>query len=304
MSTRTLAILAITIASIFWATSGVANKTLLATLSPFQLVFFRTTLASIFLLPFLVGKQMPSLKAIFFDIVPIALFSTGNFLLFSFGLQRTTANAQAILYTATPILTLIISRFILKESSSKQKVGGIVLALIGVLYILVSSAVARQTLAFGTLSGNLITMCAVLSWSLYIIGSRHLTATKHYSPLMLTAIGFMTASVVSGIAVLTTGQSLSLTPLSRMPVIGLLLYLSLCVTITPYVLQQWAIKHSSATTGSLTNYIQPTLGIAFNSLLLKEPLTPGFLVGFVIVFAGVLMTTGITPKTLKKLLSR
>ncbi len=72
----------------------------------------------------------------------------------------------------------------------------------------------------------------------------------------------------------------------------LILHLGTLVTVATFTLHQWAIKYTSATTASLSTYIGPIFAVTANSILLGEKITPGFVAGAAIVFAGILIISG------------
>ncbi len=137
-----------------------------------------------------------------------------------------------------------------------------------------------------------LTVFAMIFFASYNVGSRHLVAAKAYHPL--TVIGF--SLFVSAFLFLLVAAIVPHTPILpalRIPSVALLaVYMATFVTVLPYVLHQWAVKHSSATTASLTTYIQPVFAFMFNGILLGEVITQGFLVGSILVFAGVFLATG------------
>jgi drug/metabolite transporter (DMT)-like permease len=52
------------------------------------------------------------------------------------------------------------------------------------------------------------------------------------------------------------------------------------------------IKHSSASTAALQNYIGPVFSILVNVAFLGEIITPTFLVGTILVLVGVMIASG------------
>jgi drug/metabolite transporter (DMT)-like permease len=71
----------------------------------------------------------------------------------------------------------------------------------------------------------------------------------------------------------------------------LLLYYGAAVTVVTFLLHQWAIQHSSATTASLTNYLQPVFAFIYNTIFIGETITVEFLLGSLLVLFGVFIAT-------------
>lgn len=292
MSSRKIALITLIIASVFWSSGGVAAKALLATFDPISVGAIRLTLASLLILPLFLRTTPKLSKKLFVDILPVSLFSTGNFILFLFGINKTTANASAIIYTATPITVALLSRAFIGEGVSRQKIGGILLGLSGVLTILILPLLEKGQVIIGDVGGNLTIVGAMIMFALYNVGTRHLIAVKSYDPITITGVSVFVSAVCFNILLLFLPHRGTLPSLLTTYNLFFALYFAFFVTVVPYVLHQWAIKHSSATTGALTTYIQPIFGFVINGILLGEVITGGFLVGSILVFAGTFMATG------------
>jgi drug/metabolite transporter (DMT)-like permease len=292
MSSQKIALITLLIASLFWATSGIAAKILLRTMDPLSVGAVRLTFAAIVILPFFLRVTPKITKQLFLDMLPTSLLVAVNFLFFLFGIDKTTANAGAIMYTATPIMAAIFSRALIGEHISKQKIMGILLGLAGVLTILLLPIFENGRVIVGDVGGNLLILGAMIVFSLYNVSTRHLTTTKHYHPVTIIGISLFTSALVFNALLFFIPHSPILPALFVPFNFWLILYFAAFVTVLPYILHQWAIKHSSATTGSLTTYIQPVFGFIFNGILLGEVITEKFLVGSLLVFAGTFMATG------------
>src|SRR3990172_9314222 len=122
MSSRTIALIAIIVASLLWSTAGVTAKILLRVLEPFPLAFWRFTFAALIVIPLLMRQKQMKWKNMIKDVFPVALFGTANIIFFYFGLQKTTANSAAIIYTAGPLMTAILAKFLIREELTSKKV--------------------------------------------------------------------------------------------------------------------------------------------------------------------------------------
>lgn len=292
MSSQKIALITLIIASIFWSSGGVTAKTLLVTFDPIAVGAIRLTLASIIILPFFLYSTPILTKKLVLDILPISLFSTGNFLFFLFGINKTTANASVIIYTITPIAVAILSYVLIGEKISKQKISGVLLGLVGVLTIILLPIVEKGHVIVGDVKGNLLIIGAMIMFSLYNVGTRYLIANKSYSPITITSISLFISAIIFDLLLLFIPHTTILPSIFTPHHLLWALYFAIFVTVVPYVFHQWAIKHSSATTGALTTYIQPIFGFIINGILLGEIITGGFLFGSILVFSGTFIATG------------
>lgn len=273
-----------------------------------SLAFLRLTVASLILLPIFLKNKPKHLKLFLRDVFFVGLFSAGNFLFFFLGMARTTANAAALIYTATPLLTLLVARQRLGEYSSNQRLVGILLGLAGVLIILILPVLEQGKGLSGDLIGNMLIVIAMVSWTLYIVGTRQLITQHAYSPMTITSFAMFFSWVFFAVIIMLFPHPAILPRLFLDSNLYLVLYLGVFVTTATYLLHQWAIQHSSATTASLTNYLQPVFAILVNGIVLGEQFTVGFFAGSLLVFAGLFITTGgrmrIYAKKIYQLISR
>lgn len=282
MSSRTKALFAIIAAALLWSTAGL-SKILVRELDPYLAAFLRFFVASVVILPiFLASKKS---KHMIRDLVPISLLATANILFYYIGLSLSTANAATLIYAGAPMLTATLAHMLIGERLNKQKITGILIAFLGILFITAFSV-------SGTPVGNVFFVIAIVVWSLYTIGSRQAIATRGYSPIVLSSVFFFVTTGVFFLISLFTFKPSYIPVLTAPSTILLILHLGILVTVATYLLYQWAIQHSSATTASLQNYIGPIFSILVNVTFLGETITPGFLAGTALVLTGVIIASG------------
>lgn len=303
MSSKTKALVGIVVASLLWATAGL-SKILVRSFDPYTAAFIRFAIASIVLLPIFLKQHRPksfNLRLV----IPIAILSTGNILFFYLGITTSTANASTIIYATTPLIVLILARFLIDERISRQKLAGIIVGLFGAVLIGILPSLEKGQRISGDITGNIFFGLAMVSWALYTIGSRHLIASKKITGFQLSSVSIFLSSMVFGIASFTHWKQSYLSLLVTPTTMLLFLHLGILVTVATYLLYQWSIQHSSATTASLNLYIQPVFAVFFNMIFLGERITTGFIIGSIFVFIGIVITTGSTVLALvRKSLSR
>jgi drug/metabolite transporter (DMT)-like permease len=299
MSQRAKALMALLLATFFGATAGASGKILLETNAPFVVAFWRFGLAFLIILPLFILTKPKNFSQQLKNILPIALLSSINILLFFLALTMTTANAAAVIYAATPILTALLSGKVVGEKLTRRKAIGILLAFIGVLFILILPSMNKGHVPIGDTRGNIIIFIAACSWALYTIGSRYLIAQKKYTTLTISTVSIATTTLITLVFSLITNPPQELTALFTTPkLFGTALYMGLFVTVGMYLLYQYAIAHLSATTASFSNFIGPIFGFAINALILGEILTFEFFLGSALVLLGTFLTSSSGVKAL------
>ncbi len=291
MSSSIIALIALILASIFWSSAGVVSKTLLRDFDPFALGFLRFLIASICIAPWILTKRL-NFKKLIRDTFLISLCGAGNIAFFYFGLRLTTANAAQMIYASTPLVVAILSRLLINERLTRQKISGILIGFLGVLIITILPIFEKGQMITGNILGNILISVAVICWSLYTIGSRYLIIQKKYSAVQVSGMSFAVITLVFCSLMIIFPQRTFIPSLGIIKNISLLVYLALMVTVVTFLLYQWSIQHSSATTASFTTYLQPLFAFLLNAVFLGEQITPLFIGGSTLVFIGIFITTG------------
>lgn len=290
MSSRSKALIAIVIASILWATSGVSAKLLVHVLNPFVAAFYRFLIASVCIFLFFLAAKKP--KGYIKNLIPLGLLSSANIVFFYIGMTTTTANAAALVYAGTPLATALLAKLLIKEEVSRKKFLGVLIGLLGVLFIVVLPVLDKTNQLVGDLRGNIFIVLGLLSWATYTILSRKYLAGGTYTPILMIGVNFITNCAVTLTIALITRQQFFPADALTFQFLLTLVYAGIVLTFVTYGLFQWAIQHVSATTASLKNYLEPVFGIYFNTMLLGETVTGGYVVGSVLVMVGIAMATG------------
>lgn len=292
MSTRTKAIIAILLAQLLWSTSGL-SKIIIREFDPYFAGLLRFFVASVVILPFFLREKSRPPQALRHLFLP-ALAGAANLLFYYLGLQTSTANAASLIYAGVPLITAIIAHHTINERLTTRRLIGIITGGVGVLFIALLPLIERGESASGNFPGNVFFMLATLTWSLYLIGSRRASTKHKYSPLTISSLFIFITCILFVFINIFTFKPSYVAILKEPTLLVLVLHLGTLVTVATFVLHQWSIKFTSATTASLSTYIGPIFAIAVNSIVLGEKITPLFLLGACIVFAGILIISGKT----------
>lgn len=297
MSGKQKAIVAIVIASLFWSTAGL-SKILIKELDPYFAGFLRFFVASLIILPFFL-KEKVSWKTIK-NTVPITLAGCANVVLYFIGLQTSTASAAVLIYAGVPLVTAVFAKFFLYEPITSYKITGLLTGLAGVFYITLLPAWEKGTVATGAFPGNYFFLLAIFTWALYLTGSRYLLNIKKYSPIIVTGISFFVNCFVFLIFAIFTFQPLYVSTLMKPGNLLLTLHIGIFVSVVPFLLLQWALTKTSASTSALSNYLQPLFALIINATILGEILSINLAFGGLLVFIGITIASGLIKLRPKK----
>jgi drug/metabolite transporter (DMT)-like permease len=271
-------ILALVLVQVLFATLPVAVKVALRDLSSPALALLRVTGAAALFLVLqrtIVRERIHSLR----DYGLLAVYSLfgviANQLLYITALTLTTATAAQTLVAAGPAMTLLVAILLRKETATRAKWLGIALAASGALMLV--------GVHEGSVAGNLLALCNVASYSIYLVISRGLL--KRYNAL--TVITWVFAFGVLGMlpwgllpAIRETG-GMSGTTWAAMA------YIIVGPTVAAYYLNLWASRKVEASLVSTFVYIQPVMTALLAVPLLHERISPMMLPAVALIFAGV-----------------
>ncbi|MBI2617264.1 DMT family transporter [Candidatus Gottesmanbacteria bacterium] len=297
MRIKLLAVSALFATILFWGFFAVIARFAVFSVSPMVLLFIRFFIGAVCFLPFFL-KDKPWKNKRFRELLFVSSFSTINVALFIWGIQYTSASASQVIYAVQPVLILLFNFFVLKEKHPLVKVLGVAIGFAGVAYIVYLSAIEKGTTISGNLVGNLAILGAMGGWLTYILTSKKIS--KHFTPMEIGSTSiFVTlfiATFLVGVELFTGNAKITIS----LTIVLIGLYMGIFATFLAYICTQFAVKHLSPLTTSLSSYIQPIATAIFATLLIGERVTANFLAGSMFVFAGIFLTSTVDAYTHRK----
>ncbi len=263
------------------------SKIASAEIPPITFTLLRFMLGALTLLPFFIIFREKITKIDRKSIIAISLLAALNPFLFFIGVKHTTAIMGQMVYTALPLITIIFSYWMGEETITRKKILGVLIGLIGALIIVVHPAIENGTnLTNSSMIGNIIILCAAISFSLYTVLIRK--HQKDHSPLELNMY-FMLTTITAQLFLLPI--DLATAPawwqtITNSGILGLL-YVGIIGTGIYYLLIQYALKTSSPLAASTILYLQPLFTIIWAGILLGEKLTSSLILGGILAFIGI-----------------
>ena len=212
------------------------------------------------------------------------------FLLETRALCLTTASQAGMIISLLPLITAVVAWRLLGERVSLRGWIGFALAVAGVVWLSLQSAVDETATA--PVLGNFFEGLAMVCAALYTVLARRLSAA--YSPLQITAVqSFVGMSFFAGL--------LALAPLDYTPVLlhvevpdwapwASVVYLGGVVSLGGYGLYNVGVSRLSAAGAAAYTNLIPILTLASGVILLREVFLPGQYMASVLVVAGVLLS--------------
>lgn len=278
--------------SLIWGTSFLFIKVLLSSMGPEAVVFGRCLFGTIMLFFIvLISKKKINLRKLpWSKLLLVALMNNAlPWLLICSSETKLSSSMASVINATTPIWTLIIGFFFFSSTLRKSQWLGILVGFIGIFII---SDFKMGDLYSGNIIGILLMTGATFC---YGMGS-HLTK-KHLAKLSVVETSFFTlviSTVISFVMMLFLApQSLpSLFTFSTvMPFIGL----GALGSGVAYLLFYFLVKNGGPEFASLVTYLVPVSAIIWGAVLLKEEIHFSMLVGLLVIFSGVYISS-LKPK--------
>ncbi|UCC88680.1 MAG: EamA family transporter [Anaerolineales bacterium] len=248
----------------FWAAT---SRFALAALVFWALVFFRK-------IPLPKGRAL--LGAVLFGALTVGL----AFTLIGWGLVATPASRYQILMATVPLLTIFLSSLHGVEAISRRGLFGSLLAVGGIAFT-VGGGVSGSNLSLPHI------VAIILAAACLAEGGVLIKKFPPNPPIMTNAISMTVGAIILGIASLLSQERWNI-PTQANTWIAFI-YLVFFVTVVAFLLYLFVLGKWSASGTSYGFVLVPLVTILVASTLAGEEITWNFLIGAVLVLAGVLV---------------
>jgi drug/metabolite transporter (DMT)-like permease len=295
MSKRNLALFAATMVSIIYGlTFTIAKDVMPHYILPFGFILLRVSGAVVLFwaVSFLGPKETIDL-ADFPRIIAAAFFGVAlNMLTFFKGLSLTSPISAAVIMVTTPIIVLILSSILMKEKMKKRKILGIILGLIGTVFLILFGKSIGNAPNAGL--GNLLVFINAVSYACYLIIVKKLmdkynafTFVKWiytFGFLMVLPFGWNEFHAIDWHQI----------PIDLYWKIGFVILFS---TFFTYLLNLLSMRELKPTTVAVFIYLQPLFAAIIAVSLGKDHLNSVKISAAVLIFTSVYLVTQKKPST-------
>jgi len=280
------------LAAMIWAGNTVVSKMAAGVIAPAAISFYRWLLAALLMTPFLllptwrnraaIGRHWPRL---------LALALTGMVLYQSlayFAAETTSATNMGIILSTLPLLTLLLSGWLLGEAPSVATVGGGLLSFAGLLW-LIGQGDPALLLRHGVRIGDGLMLLATLAYAAYGVLLRKW-------PLPLPTWQALYLQVLIAVPLLLPGWWLGPPAPLTAANLPLVLYAGIAASILSAFLWMKGVAGLGAARASIYMNLVPLMTALIAILLLSERLHGYHLIGGAVTLAGVLLAQGVLPR--------
>lgn len=266
-------------AFVLWGSQYVISKIALRTVPPVTLLALRY-LVSVPAL-FIVLRLRHALTPIKKGDWPI-LFAIGftgyfaSFCLQMLGINRLTGSVSSLLGAMNPIFIPILAAFFLHERITPAKIACVALSMAGVVVIVGVDGTVDA-------SGALLMLASVFLWSTASIIIRRVSG--RYDPMQIALIAILCALPFTGGWSLIELQS---APCSfTLESVLAVLYMGVLGTAVTHSLWNYSLRVMDASFCSMFYPMQPLVSSILGVLFLHEAVTPGFVIGALMICCGI-----------------
>ena len=210
------------------------------------------------------------------------LVVTAYHMALNIGERTASAGAASVIVGVAPALTLALAVSLRLERFSRRRAGGLALAFLGVLVVVLLGA--GQRVGAAGLGGPLLVIAAAAAFASYNVLAKPLVS--RHDPIAVTAA----ASLIGAVALIPLSSPGSLVH-SPMPTADwvLVLYLGLVCTLAAYIAWTVALRRVDPSQAVSFVYAIPVVAVAISALLLGETVTPWLALGGGLVVGGVVV---------------
>ena len=278
-------------AVLFWSGNFVVGRGIHNEIPPITLAFWRWAVALLIILPFSLRHilhQRNLIRRNWKILTLLAILSVTNFSMFIYmALKLSTVTNTVLINSMIPIFIVLISWIGFKERITLRQAIGIVISLTGLMFIIVNGNLsALISVRFG--KGDMWTISAGLSWALYSVLFRK-------CPMELNLLSFLATSIIIGLFFIfpfyiweiSTGKTMNFTPAT----IGSIVYVALFSSILAYIFWNRAIQIIGANKTGIFIHLMPVFSIILAIIFLDETLKGYHIIGTILIFSGIFLTT-------------
>lgn len=273
-----LAKAALLTATVIWGSSFFIMKNTLDTVPPFYMIAIRFSVAAVVLSLFFIKKfRHFNLKHLIGGGVMGAILFTA-YCLQTFGLMSTTPGKNAFLTTVYCMIVPFLCWAFLRVRPDIYNILASVICIVGIALVSLNESLAINL-------GDILTLISGFFYAAHIVAVTRFS--KDNDIFLLTIVQFAVSGVLGFV------MALLFDPFPTH--IGLdagisLLYLCLFSTTAALLLQNVGQKYTHPSTAAILLSLESVFGVLFSILFYGEVLTPKVTIGFLLIFAAVLLS--------------
>lgn len=273
----------LTVAASIWGGMYVSSKYVLATIPPMTLLLLRYIIATLTLtcVCFIKKEELKKIRHWnwFIQIGFIGYFlSIGTQFI---GTNLSNAHIAALITSLSPVFLSLFAIIILKEKMTYVQFISIILAIIGLLFIIGLPANSNDQ----TFIGSLILIGTSATWGYYSVIVRK--ASAHYSPLQLTTVGIWIALFFTLPASFVEVPQWNVSQWLDLDIMLNVIFIGFISTAFAFFCWNKGLELTPSHQAGLFFFFQPIVGSILGWIILGEELSLSFMLGSFMILISV-----------------
>jgi drug/metabolite transporter (DMT)-like permease len=268
--------------AVLWGIPYLLIKIAVGDLSPVTLVFLRTGIGALLLIPLAAARGslrplLPHWKAVLaYTVIEV----TVPWLLLSNAERHLSSSLTGLLIAAVPLIGAVLGLLVGgDERLDARRAAGLVIGFVGVAALL--------GLDLSVIEAGSVAQVGLVTVG-YAIGPMIVARRLSTAP----SLGVVTASLaLTAIVYAPVGIAQLPRAIPPPPVLGSVLVLAVLCTAVAFLVFFALIAEAGPLRAQAITYVNPAVALALGVALLGEPFTVGAAVGFVLIVAGLLLAT-------------
>lgn len=282
------------IAVLLWSINAIVNKAASTAIDPAAISFYRWALALVVMTPFVLRSVLRNHKVVMKHWWQLAILGVLGMMLYQslayYAAHSVSATFMGIMNSLIPLLTVVISIFVLRVIPTVGIVLGSALSLFGLLW-LVSQGNPASMLSHGLGQGEIMMLIASVAYALYGV------LTKRWS-IQLSSWDSLYVQVFFGVILLLPNFLLADDVSLNSQNIGLVLFAGIAASIIAPAMWIQGVMRLGANTTSIFMNLAPVFTAIIAIFALGEELKSYHLIGGGVVLLGVMLAQQLrTPLT-------
>ena len=285
------AIIITLVAGILWGTSFPVIKAGLAYTDPYTFVFLRFLVAAVVMVVMMVAtKKLVVPKKQRRLILFLGVINGVAYVMQYIGMNYTTAAKAALFVSLDVVWVAMMSTVLLKEKLGAQKIVGVIVALVGIVFLTTNLDVSL--LSGGQLFGDLLLVVTGFTWGVFMIYNKSVVSDGKSVLSTLTWVVLGTLLPMLPFA-FSAGTQMVTLPLQAWLAI---IYTAIACWIIPFYLFMEGLKNISPSTSTILQLSQVVVAAIISSMVLGEAFTLISVAGAIFIILSTLLVSYTTDK--------
>jgi drug/metabolite transporter (DMT)-like permease len=281
-------VLALTLATFFWAGSFVVGRALRDDLDPVAITLWRWVISLLIFAPFVWRDILGHAHILAREWrLLVGLAATGIALfhpLVYVALKHTSATNALLTFSLTPIVILVAGGLVIGKRPTGRELGGVLISMAGAA-VLITRGDPAVIASLGFNAGDLWMLGAVAVWAVYSLLLRRRPADL---PQTLTLVSSIAVALPMLLAfTLLTGWSATIA--LSFPVALGVGYIAVFGSVVGFLFWAHGVAALGPSRAGQFVHLMPVFGAALSFILLGEPLSIAQMVGAALVLSGIVL---------------